>query len=154
MLARIAEELARTPEPGPWIAAARTLAAQSVITENAALYLVEHFLECLTFHAIGHDPEMMRIQDGIDRVKREHGLGEDEDWYVDEGPAEWQALNADWERRDDEIQRATLRALGHGDLADLMQRDLEEYESRAEAGYYEFWGDRADDGPPLGFERN
>jgi hypothetical protein len=142
MMLRISEELIRTPEPGPWIAAARTLAAQSVITENALVYLVEQFLECITMDAIGHDPEMMRIEEEIERVKRQHGLGEDDDWYVHEGPPEWQELTAAWDQRDDELRVATLRALGHGELAELRERDLEEYQSRSDAGHSEFWGDR------------
>jgi hypothetical protein len=142
MMARITDELMQTPEPGPWIAAAHELAARSVITENAALYLAEKFLECITFHSIDHDPEMMRIQDEIDRVKREHGLGEDDDWYLDEGPAEWLALTQDWDRRDFEIRVAMLRALGHGEIAELLAQDADEFNRRSAVGHREFWGDR------------
>lgn len=142
MMRRIRAELEETPEPGPWIAAARALAAQSVITENAALFLTEIFLECITFNAVHSDPEIVRLYAELDRVKREHGLSEDEDWLVHEGPPEWQELNAAWNRRDDEIRAAALRALGYGEIADLMERDPEGFEERSHAGYQDFWGSR------------
>lgn len=144
MLIRIRHELDESVDPGPWIAAARTLAATSVITENASLYLVTIFLECITFNAVVTDPEMLRIDAEMARVRRAHGLSEDEDWYVNEGPPEWQALNVDWERRDLEIRVATLRALGQEEVAGWLERAPEEFDERSRAGNREFWGERAD----------
>lgn len=142
---RICEELERTPEPGPWIAAARTLAARGDISTNAVYHLVEMFLDGITAHAASNDPEMLRLYGEMDRVKREHGMAEDDDWRVDEGPAEWQALNSAWDRRDDEIRVATLRRMGHDDIADVLEHDPEEFGRREESGRYDLWGAREEE---------
>lgn len=141
MMSGIRAELDRERSPGPWIAAARTLAAQGRISADGVLYFVEIFLECITAHAAAHDAEMLRIYAEIDRVKRAHGLRDDEDWLVHEGPPEWRALNAAWDRRDDEIRIATLRGLGHHDIADIMARDPEDFRLRASAGLVDVWGE-------------
>lgn len=140
MMGRILTELEASPEPGPWIAAARALAAEGVVSADAVFYFAEHFLECITFQAVNHDPEMLRIYAEIDEVKRAHGLRDDEDWYVDDGPAEWQALNKAWDERDHELRVSTLRALGHDDLADVLERDPEEFRGREASGYFDIWG--------------
>lgn len=144
IIGRIREELDRTPEPGPWIAAARALEATGAISSDAVYYFAEIFLECLTAHAAWHDAEMLRLYGEMNRVKRAHGLGDDDDWLVHEAPAEWQALNAAWERRDDEIRVATLRALGHNDIADILERDPEDFRLREASGHYDLWGTEDD----------
>jgi nucleotide-binding universal stress UspA family protein len=145
MIMQIREEVDRARAPGPWIAAARALAADSVISDDAASYLIDNFLECITLSSMENDPEMVRLGHEMDRVRREHGLTEDEDWLVHEGPEEWEQLNADWERRDLEIRVATLRALGHGDIAGMMERDPEEFQLRVSTGHGEFWGERLEE---------
>lgn len=140
ILGRIREELDRTPEPGPWIAAARALAAKGAVTADAVYYFVEIFLECITARAAWNDPEMLRLDGEMNRVKREHGLDEDDDWLVHEGPAAWQALNAAWDRRDHEIRVTTLRALGHDDIADLLERNPDDFGLREASGHFDLWG--------------
>lgn len=140
IIGRIREELDRTPEPGPWIAAARALEAKGAISTDAVYYFVEIFLECITAQAAWNDPELLRLYGEMNRVKREHGLGEDEDWLVHEAPAAWQTLNAAWDRRDEEIRVATLRALGHHDIADVMESHPDDFSRREASGYYDLWG--------------
>lgn len=140
MMERIHDDLYHSREPSPWIAAARTLAAEGQISENASLYLVEIFLECITFDAMEHDPEMLRLEAEMARIRHEHGLTEDEDFLLSEGPADWLALTKEWDLRDAEIRIARLRALGHADVAELMESRSEEFETRASEGHEEFWG--------------
>ena len=77
MMKRIRTELDDTREPGPWITAARTLAAEGVISADAVYYFVEILLECSTLHAAAHDGEMLRLEHEMDQVKRAHGLRDD-----------------------------------------------------------------------------
>lgn len=141
MMSCILKELEETPEPGPWIAAARGLAAEGLLADDAVHYFVERFLECITGHSAGHDAEMLRLYAEIDKVKRAHGLGDDEDWLVHEAPPEWQALNAAWDERDREIRVSTLRALGHEEIADMLEHDPDEFRRREASGYFDVWGE-------------
>lgn len=145
LMVRITKELDASAAPGPWIRAAQTLADDAQISPNAALYLIERFLESVTMKAAASDPEMLRIEAELDRVRRAHGLAEDEDWYVHEGPPEWQALNEEWNRRDDALRAAKLREVGRDDLATLLERDPEEFEARSTAGHEDFWGWREEE---------
>ncbi len=88
---------------------------------------------------------MLRISSEMQRIERAHGLTEDEYWTLDEAPPDWRALSEEWDRRDDAIQIATLRALGHDDIADLLAKDRREFEGAGAVGYYELWGEEEDD---------
>lgn len=143
MMGRIRRELDDTRDPGPWIAAARTLAAEGVISADAVYYFVEILLECITLQSTSHDGEMLRLEHEMDQLKRAHGLRDDEEWYVNEGPPEWTSLNDAWNERDREIRVSTLRTLGHGDIADLLEHDPAEFRSREASGHFDVWG--ADD---------
>ncbi len=145
ILWRIREELDRNPDPGPWIAAARALAAEGTISDDAVFYFVEIFLECVTAHAAVNDPEMVRLGEEMIGIERAHGLDEDEAWLVSEAPAEWHALNAAWDRRDYEIRVAMLRALGHDDIANVLEQDPREFELREAAGHQDLWGEIDDE---------
>jgi len=146
IIGRIREELERGRQVGPWIAAARTLAARGDISADAAYYFFEIFLECITANGARNDPEMLRLYDEIDKVKRAHGLTEDEDWLIADAPAEWLVLNAAWDRRDAELRAATLREVGQDDLADLLERDPDEFGRRVDAGHLDYWGARDGEG--------
>ena len=140
ILFRIRKELDGSPEPGPWLAAARSLEARGVISADAVVYFAEIFLECVTLQATGSDPELLHLHDEMERVERAHGLREDEYWHLDEAPAEWNALNEAWERRDRAIRVATLHGLGHDDIAELLERNPGEFEARCTAGHLDVWG--------------
>ncbi|MBX9929063.1 MAG: hypothetical protein K2X99_09140 [Gemmatimonadaceae bacterium] len=141
MFKRIREEADRTASPDPWLSAAATLLEREVITEDSCVYLVELFVECLTPGAMENDPELLAVQEEMDAYLRSRGLSEDHDWFVDESPPEWRALNTRWERRDDQIKQDALRACGLAWIADIWERDPKEFSGRGAVGYYEVWGD-------------
>jgi hypothetical protein len=140
IMGRILGELEESVDPGPWIAAARALAAEGLITEDAVCYLAEMFLQCITFQASRTDAEMLRLYAAIDEVKRAHGLRADEDWFVTDAPVEWQVLNAAWDERDRELRVSSLRASGNDELADLIARDQEAFDLRVASGHFDIWG--------------
>ena len=45
-----------------------------------------------------------------------------------------------WNERDREIRVSTLRTLGHGDIADLLEHDPGEFRSREASGHFDVWG--------------
>lgn len=141
MFGRILDDLDGSLAPGPWLSGARTLSERLVISDNAFYYLVEKLTECLVRNASENDPELQRIGDELDAVARAHGLKDHEYWRVDEGPDEWQALNAEWERRGDDIVATTLRELGHADVADALQTNRRAFNERAARGQSDIWGE-------------
>ncbi len=121
-------------------AAARSLEARGIISVDASVYFTERFLECVSFHASNTDAELVRLSAEMRRIEKEHGLSEDDFWAIDEAPPEWRVLSNAWDQRDDAIQIAALRALGHDDIADLMESDLRQFEGASAVGHFELWG--------------
>jgi hypothetical protein len=141
MLVRIRHDLDDNPDPGPWIAAARTLSERLIISENAFHYFAEIFAECLLLSASGADPELVRIRDEMDDIERAHGLREDESWHLDDAPADWLQLNDAWNHRADQIVASSWRQLGNADLANLFEQNRGEFERRSEQGRIDLWGE-------------
>jgi len=78
--------------------------------------------------------EIESIFAAIDHIKQEHGLSEDEDWSVGEGPDEYVKLNKDFEIADEKRLIATFREFGLHDLADMLLTNRAEYDRLRERG--------------------
>ncbi|MDB4877379.1 MAG: hypothetical protein JWM41_3825 [Gemmatimonadetes bacterium] len=141
MMDRIRDDLDLTPEPGPWIAAARSLSERLIISENSLYHLVEIFTECVVFAAAITDAELVRIGSELRDLERAHGLREGETWHVDDAPPEWRALSERWSNRADAVVAARLRELGHPDIAAVLEQSRSEFERRAEQGEIDLWGE-------------
>ncbi|HEY4217707.1 MAG TPA: hypothetical protein VGM67_11255 [Gemmatimonadaceae bacterium] len=142
-LLRIRRDLEETPEPNPapWLSAARTLADRLIISENSLYYFAEIFTECMVFSASVADPELMRTRGEMDRVERIYGLAPGQSWPVDRAPAEWKALNDEWNARADAIVVDTLKQAGHDDLADVRANNLRDFDRRVAKGRIELFGE-------------
>jgi hypothetical protein len=132
MLSRIRDDLDARPDPGPWIAAARTISERLIISENAFYYFAELFTECLVFAASGSDPELLRLGSEMEEIERAHGLRDDEFWHLDDAP--------------DAIVASHLRELGNADLADLLEHNRREFDRRTGQGRVDLWGEDDADG--------
>jgi hypothetical protein len=140
MLERIRQDLDATPEPGPWIDAARTLNERLIISEDTMYYFMELFTECIVYRGSNPDVELVRIREEMIAIERAHGLREDEYWQLDDAPPEWRSLNEAWERRSNEVVASVLRELGHTDIADACELRPREFEKRSEKGRIGLWG--------------
>jgi hypothetical protein len=140
-LSRIRADLDAAPDPGPWIAGARTLSERLIISDNAFHYFAELFTECVVLSASLSDPDLCRLRDEMETIERAHGLREDEYWDLEDSPAEWRDLNEAWDRRADEIVVSCLRQLGHADLADLRAQNPREFDRRSTQGEIDLWGE-------------
>jgi hypothetical protein len=143
-LARIRHDLDGNPDPGPWIAAARTLSERLIISENAFYYFAELFTECVVLAASDSDPALCRTRDEMEDIERAHGLRDDEYWRPDDAPDDWRALNDAWDRRADEIVVSCLRETANADLADLREQNPREFERRSTQGRIDLWGEDDD----------
>jgi hypothetical protein len=140
-LERIRLDLDSAPDPGPWLAAARTLNERLIISDDTWYYFAEIFTECVLYSQSNRDPSLVQIHSDMVAIEHAHGLGEDEFSRVDEAPPEWRSLNDAWERRANEIVASALREHGHADLADAFERQPREFEKRGEKGRIDLWGE-------------
>jgi hypothetical protein len=141
MLSRIRDDLDANPDPGPWIAGARALSERLIINESSFYYFAELFTECVVFAASNSDPALCRLRDEMEAIERAHGLRDDEFWAIDDAPPEWRDLNDAWDRRADEIVVSHWRQAGNTDLADVRERNPDEFERRSEQGRIDLWGE-------------
>ena len=78
--------------------------------------------------------EINLIFTALDRIRQEHGLRQDEDWLVGEGPDEYNKLNKDFDIAESERLIATFREFEFHDLADLLVKNPTEYNRLRERG--------------------
>ena len=143
MLERILQDLDADPNPAPWLDGARTLWERLIISEDTLYYLVEMFTECLVLRGSSEDADLARLRKEMEAIERARGLREGEYWHLDEAPADWLALDEQWNRRSDEIVNSYLREAHHADLAEMREKKPAELERRLEKGRTDLWG--ADD---------
>lgn len=124
-----------------WVKAVRALESEKVMSADLASFLVIRFVERTMVQQTQTDGELRRLGDAMEAVERAHGLSEDDAWYVNEGPDEWRALNAEWDVRHDAVIVETLRRVGETALAEAAARDYDDYEMLTEAGRREFFGE-------------
>jgi hypothetical protein len=81
------------------------------------------------------------FQDRFEAVRKQHGLAEDEDWPPGQGPAEYEALNAEFEEATDRVLGEVLGEyavkIGHPlvrQAAELYAADRLGFERRVEKG--------------------
>lgn len=108
----------------PWLRAARILEDTGAAAEDEVTFFIVRLSEGAAGGQSEDDPEMARLMSGIEAIKRAHGLPEDEDWHVGEGPAEWTALNQEWERALDRRWHALLVAAGEHKIASAVGMEL------------------------------
>jgi hypothetical protein len=81
-------------------------------------------LDIVTESAMGAltqtDVELRRLDDAMRMIATADGLSEDEDYYVDDAPAEWLALNRQWDHRFDQLHADLFRRIGEPGMADEL----------------------------------
>ena len=148
MWARIIFGIEETGDIAPWMSAARTLSERLIISEDAFYSLVHQFSEALMFYLAAADPKLQRVSADIENLKRAHGLAEDEEWHIHEGPDEWRALNDQWNARADVALDERMRAAGVGDVLEMQESDPAQFRRRVTKGSRELFGG-VDEEPPV-----
>jgi len=89
------------------------------------------------------DPELKELSDTLSAIEQREGLDEFDEFDPDhpETPADWKALSAELNRREEEVVRINddrvigwLLRHGEPDMADLYAKDRAAYDRRREAG--------------------
>src|SRR2546427_1409575 len=81
------------------LAAARAVRDAGVLPPDAAFFLMARALLDLAAETLLHDPERIaRYNHRFEAIRKAHGLRDDEDWGLELGPPEWEALRAEYDR--------------------------------------------------------
>jgi hypothetical protein len=111
-------------DPAPLIQSARILCDLGQASEDAATWFAERMLEAYTMRLSASDPELLALSDSMADIARREGLDpEEEDFSLDDAPADWLALNRKWDARAAAACDAQLRAAGATDFADTRARN-------------------------------
>lgn len=134
-------------DPAPLIQSARILCDLGQASEDAATWFAERMLESYTQRLSGSDPELLALTAAMDDIVRREGLDpEFDDFYLDEAPADWLALNRKWDARVDAACDAQLRAAGASDFADTRSRNPRRWDAAFARGGMELLYEEDEEG--------
>ncbi len=81
-----------------------------------------------------YDDKFGHINEALDKIRKEYGLKDDEDWNVGEGPAEYTILNKKWEAVWNKLFLKCLREFGLDDFAYLIRTNRDKFNELRERG--------------------
>ena len=109
------------------------------LPSDVLFFLVARTLMSLV-DEIGQPPELRRVDDRIQEIERAHGLGEGEEWLIDEGPPEWQLAQDEWDALTNAFEVKVMRDHGEEKLAALYLSNPDEYEACYDRGRRAVYG--------------
>jgi hypothetical protein len=134
LIRHIGDEIEETADVAQWASAiqlARDLGAVGATECYALLDIVtEEAMEGLT----QTDAELLRLGEEMTTIARAEGLTEDEDYYLDDAPAEWLELNRRWDQRFDLLRADLFRRIGELGMANELLLFQEAFEARSQEG--------------------
>lgn len=127
------------------ITAVQILRNDGAVDAEIAFMLIATFAEETQQAFSEIDDEFQAIDARVAAIERVHGLGEDDFWYLDEGPPEWHAANEEWSRVFDALPARFLERCGEQEMVRLLAADPKGYELRVGAGWARLTGEDFDD---------
>jgi hypothetical protein len=134
LLVQLRHSVAEGMPVEPWISAVQTLRDLGTMGADHAFWLIAILSEDAVASIIDDDPRLSELSRRMRDVRRNEGLGDDEDYFVGQGPPEWEQANKDWNRRFDQLHVDLLRRCGEPEMARLMVLRRDEYDARTERG--------------------
>lgn len=116
------------------ITATRILRDTGQLDRAIAFHLIAYFAEWGIGEFTDKDPALRSAADRMHEIERAYGVDPEYSFAVDEAPPEWLAINAEWDRRADELEIGLLHAVGEPDMAAMRELRPKDYESRREEG--------------------
>jgi hypothetical protein len=113
-------------KPNRWIFEVKRARERAAISPALAHFLIYKLAESAMEQLTVTHPLLSELSAHIELIEREHGLDEDEHWFAQEGPPEWQALNRDWETVFDELMIDIFLLNGERELAEAYAAEDEE----------------------------
>lgn len=104
-------------EPEPWMREVQRARDAGLLSPGVAWFLLYKFVEVGMYPVTETDPELKRLGARIEEIERAHGLGEDESFFVGEGPPEWEEATQAWEVVFEQRFRELLHRVGEDEMA-------------------------------------
>jgi len=110
------------------------------VPADAGFFLVAHILLAMADEALAEDPLVLELGGELDRMERDYGLLEEQEWAPGEAPEEWEALSRQYDIACDNARVAFFRAYGEQQMAELFLHDRAGFLRRFENGRGFFHG--------------
>ena len=127
-------DLARSGDVFPWTSAIQ-LARDLAAIGRAEAYAL---LDVVTEEAIGPitqtDARLVELEQQMREIARADGLDDDDDYYLDEAPADWLALNRLWDDRLARLRVELFRQVGEPAMAIEFAIRQDEFDARSREG--------------------
>jgi hypothetical protein len=125
-----------------WLAVFQAVRTAGSVPQDAGFYLVSWQIDAITWDEA--DEALRGIEERLDAIQREHGLGDDDYWPLGEGPPEFEEMSRRYEVAWDALYVARLEDAGEFEMARLFRTDREEFSRRSESGREFFHGPLTD----------
>ena len=116
------------------LAAYKTVRDAGILPNEASFYIVARLIILIAEDRLMDDQAIDEIGNRIKAVRKVHGLKGDQYWPMGEGPKEYRALSAEWDRAADRVTAAAFREYGEPEMADLFENNREKFNLLYEAG--------------------
>jgi len=113
---------------------------QGLFSTRERCFLIASLGDAIEPSRAREDPRFDEVDRAMDRVKREHGLTDEEDWHLDEAPEEYLALDREWRAIAERELAAWFESMGERELAYLIAHDHEALFERLDEGRRELAG--------------
>jgi len=98
-----------------------------LVPASAGYYAVASTLIMISEKIAGEDPRLRDLLRQMELARNAHGLSPEEEWEEGAGPDEYEDLRREWDRIADTIPPAIFRAHGEAAMAELFERDKDEF---------------------------
>ncbi len=112
----------------------KTIRGAGILPNEASFYIVAQLIILIAEDRLMDDQAIDEISNRIKAVRKAHGLEGDQYWPMGEGPKEYRALSAEWDRAADLVTAAAFREYGEPEMADLFENNPEKFNLLYEAG--------------------
>lgn len=119
----------------------QALGDAGVFSDEERFFLLASIGDAVLPTRAREDPRFDEVERAMEDVRTAHGLTDDEEWLLDESPAEYQALAQEWDRIADTQMAAWFASLGEREMAWLRLHNASEFEALFEVGRVELSGE-------------
>lgn len=141
----IADEIVQPADVPQWANAIQLARDVGAVGATECYALLDIVTESAMQDLTETDAELCRLSEAMIGIQRANGLGEDEDYYMDEAPADWLELNRRWDHRFDQLRAELFRQIGEPGMATEVLLNQDAFEARSQEGRDALFEIREDD---------